>query len=542
MNSQKKPTGKGNREGRLVNFFTLVFVGFIAVLLTLTCSTGGYWIAPSSTATNPPELSFLLDTPILSFSTPEAEPEHTPFQDIEETPVSPNIPTATLPPVNTTPILYYVQAADTLPVVAVRFGVLPEEISSPDPIPETDLLTPNQLLIIPRRLANTTSSQHLLPDSEVVYSPSAIDFDVTAFVNQAGGYLSTYKDWFPSTKTTTGAEIVKRVALENSINPRLLLSLLEYQSHWVYGEPTNLAETDYPMGLVNLNRKGLYRQLVWAVNQLSIGYYSWREGRLTELTFADSGAQGFTARLAPDLNAGTVALQYFLARLYDGPRWVETLHLQEGLPGLHERMFGNPWERAQAVEPLYPPGLVQPPLSLPFQVDRLWSYTGGPHGAWEQDGSYAALDFAPGSSESGCVKSNAWVTASASGLVVRSGRGVVVLDLDGDGHEQTGWVLIYLHLSSEGRAPVGTWADADDALGHPSCEGGISTGTHVHYARKYNGEWIAADGPIPFVLSGWQAHAGPQAYKGSLTRDDQTIPANIYGSFTSRITRSENDP
>jgi len=29
-------------------------------------------------------------------------------------------------------------------------------------------------------------------------------------------------------------------------------------------------------------------------------------------------------------------------------------------------MFGNPWERAQTVEPLYPPGITQPPLILPL--------------------------------------------------------------------------------------------------------------------------------------------------------------------------------
>ena len=56
------------------------------------------------------------------------------------------------------PLLYYTQAGDTLPVVAVRFGVEESEITSPDPIPATALLKPNQLLIIPNRLANTTYS------------------------------------------------------------------------------------------------------------------------------------------------------------------------------------------------------------------------------------------------------------------------------------------------------------------------------------------------------------------------------------------------
>ena len=34
--------------------------------------------------------------------------------------------------------------------------------------------------------------------------------------------------------------------MENSTNPRLLLTLLEYQSQWVFGSPDNLAKTDYP--------------------------------------------------------------------------------------------------------------------------------------------------------------------------------------------------------------------------------------------------------------------------------------------------------
>jgi murein DD-endopeptidase MepM/ murein hydrolase activator NlpD len=127
-------------------------------------------------------------------------------------------------------------------------------------------------------------------------------------------------------------------------------------------------------------------------------------------------------------------------------------------------------------------------------------------------------------------------------LVVRKEKGVVVLDLDGDGNEQTGWVLLYLHLSNTGGVPVGKFVDQGDLLGNPSCEGGISTGTHLHIARKYNGEWIAADGAIPFILGGWQAHAGDEPYKGSLTRNEETIPANIYGTFETLIIRSPDDP
>jgi murein DD-endopeptidase MepM/ murein hydrolase activator NlpD len=313
---------------------------------------------------------------------------------------------------------------------------------------------------------------------------------------------------------------------------------LEYQSGWVFSQPDSSFVKEYPMGYENPSVKGLYKQLIWAVNQLSIGYYAYREGRLTEIEFKD----GSTIRLAPDLNAGTAALQYYFAQIYTRPEWEAALDPEVGFPALHARMFGDPWERARIVEPLFPPGLRQPALSLPFVRNWQWSYTGGPHGAWEHDGAYAAVDFAPGSTEGGCVESSTWVTASAPGLVVRTGNGLVVVDLDGDGREQTGWVMIYLHVSTNGKMPVGTWVDQDDVLGRPSCEGGVATGTHVHVARKYNGEWIPADGPLPFNLGGWIAHAGDAPYKGTLTRDGETVTACTCANAASVVVRTSDDP
>ena len=109
---------------------------------------------------------------------------------------STEVPTPPAVPVDTAPLLYYTQAGDTLPVIAIRFGVDIDDINSPDgSLPKTGLLTPNTLLIIPHMLVNTTSSTKIIPDSELVYSPSAVDFDVEAYVNEAGGYLSRYREW-----------------------------------------------------------------------------------------------------------------------------------------------------------------------------------------------------------------------------------------------------------------------------------------------------------------------------------------------------------
>ena len=460
-------------------------------------------------------------------------------------PTAPFAPSSTATPlaatpdvVNNPPILYFTQAGDTLPVVAAHFGVSPDDIQSPQPVNPKGLLPPNLLLIVPRALHNTTASTRLMPDSEVVYSPSAIGFDVATFAASYPGYLNTYTEYLKSTGQTRGVDIVARVALDNSINPRLLLALLEYQGHWLTQSAMDLSSEakTYPLGYHDARRKRLFHQLAWAVNQLSIGYYGWREGWLTEIVFAD----GVTARLAPDLNAGTVALQYLFAQLYPSTAWLQVMDPNQGFMALYRDLFGDPWARAHQVEPLYPPDLTQPPLTLPFAPGEPWSFTGGPHGAWEHDGARAALDFAP-TSAIDCHVSYAWVLASAPGLVVRSARGVVMLDLDGDGHEQTGWDLLYLHLADQGRVPAGTWVKAGDRLGHPSCEGGIATGAHVHIARKYNGEWIAADGPLPFVLSGWVVHAGARPYQGTLTKDGQTVIASPYGDPKSLIIRGEDE-
>jgi len=136
--------------------------------------------------------------------------------------------------------------------------------------------------------------------------------------------------------------------------------------------------------------------------------------------------------------------------------------------------------------------------------------------------------------------SGLWATASAPGLVVRSDSGVVMLDLDGDGDEQTGWNLLYLHMSDEGRVARGAWVKTGSHIGHPSCEDGRATGRHLHFARKYNGEWIIADSALPFVLSGWTVHAGAVyagASQGTLTRGDGLVTADPYGQSWSVIIR-----
>ncbi len=438
------------------------------------------------------------------------------------------------------PILYYVQSGDTLDALAARFGVDKKEITSPKVFPETGLIDPGTLLIVPRKIeAETTPNVQVLPDVEIVFSAAAADFNIAQFIAGAGGHLSQYREYLGSSGWTTGSQAISRLAYENSISPRVLLALLEYESRWVYGAPTTTQSEEYPMGFQSLKYKGLFMQMVWTVNQVYEGYYGWRAGTLTELTFPD----GERLRLHPELNAGTVAIQYFFSRLHNRDEWEQIVDPNSGnsFSRLYDQMFGDPWARAQAVDPIFPPGLAQPKMILPFEVNREWHLISGPHGAWEKDGPLAAIDLAPSNDKGGCSPTPNWALSAAPGLVVRSGAGIVIVDLDGDGLEQTGWDLLYLHIATEGRVAAGTWVKADDRIGHPSCEGGQSNGTHVHFARKYNGEWILADGPIPMLLGGWTVHAGAQPYEGTMTRGGRIVTADPFGQAWSIIVRLPED-
>jgi LysM repeat protein len=481
---------------------------------------------PVPTVTQAPSSSQVSSTPDLSPYT---------FLGLQTATPGPALPDVWLTPdseIDLPPVTYWTQPGDTLYALAVRFGVSPDQIGPAQPA--SVLLLPGQQLTIPNLLGDPPYPSALLPDSTVIYSPEAAGFSIDAYISQMGGYLSTYREEVESDEWLSGSEIVRRVALETSVNPKVLLAFLEFRSGWVRGQPADPSQVDYPIGFCVPGYQGLYLELSLAAKHLNIGYYGWREGTLTELVFPDYSR----VRISPGLNAGSVAMQTLTSKFYrQQGDWLEALHGSQSLLALYGQMFGNPWLSATRVEPLFPPGLVQPTLELPFAAGALWSLTAGPHLAWNTGTPRGALDFAPITGELPCTVSNAWVTAPAPGLVVRSERGVVALDLDGDGLEQTGWVLVFMHVAEQDRVAPGTWVETNAPLGHPSCEGGQATGTHVHLARKYNGEWLAAGGPLPMVLSGWVAHAGEKPYDGTLEKDGKIVSARPDGSSGSTIIR-----
>jgi len=424
---------------------------------------------------------------------------------------------------------YIAQSGDTLPALAARFNTTVEEIMAANPIIPVDATTmpPGLPMKIPiYYLPLWGTAYQSIPDNAFVNGPAQIGFSTSAFVSSTSGWLKNYRV-YAGEKMRTGAEAVDYVATNYSVSPQLLLALLEYETGAI--TQPDFPTGKYMFGFRRVNYETPYLQLIIAANTLNNGYYSWRAGKLLEIELPDDTL----IRPDPWQNAGSVALQYYFSRLYSGEKYYASIG-PEGLARVYRTLFGNPWANPAIV---LPGSLQQPALRFPFRADRIWAYTGGPHTGWGTGEPFSAIDFAPASDTTGCytVESDAYATAMADGLVLRSDIDGTVLDLDKDGDERTGWVLYYLHLGTHGRVPLGREVKAGEPIGYPSCEGGHVTGTHVHIARKYNGEWILADGPLAFNLEGWVAHNGSRVYKGTLTRGAATIIACECSDYLSQV-------
>lgn len=425
---------------------------------------------------------------------------------------------------------YVVQGGDTLFGIAAANGVSLETLLSVNDLPNPDTLFVGQVIRLPDPPREEGSAFKIVPDSRLVRGPGSARFDVADFVSQQPGFFRQLTDEIDNTPYT-GAQIVLRVALEYSVDARLLLALIELRSKLLTNPAPSDAQKESPLGAPpyanGIKREGLYLQLAWAADQLNYGYYGWNMRGLNSLEFED----GTRILFARSLNAGTVGVQYMLSQNATYGRWQRDVG-EDGLYRIYAHYFGDPF--LGAVEPLVPNDLQQPELTFPFPQGQVWYFTGGPHGGYGSGSAWAAVDFAPPDDlttvTSACYISENFATAVAPGVIARIAEGTVILDLDGDGDETTGWTILYLHMASRNRIQEGTVVQVGDRIGRPSCEGGFSNGTHMHIARRYNGEWIpvscdecAADAQRPsLVMSGWTFYGLPgQEYQGGLVRQGE---------------------
>src|SRR4051794_26688491 len=78
-------------------------------------------------------------------------------------------------------------------------------------------------------MAATTPNYAIIPDSELVNSPSARSFDGTKLILSSPGLIRDYSETV-SRRKMSSTESLAFVSTNMSVHPRLLLALLEYKS------------------------------------------------------------------------------------------------------------------------------------------------------------------------------------------------------------------------------------------------------------------------------------------------------------------------
>ncbi|MFH2129134.1 MAG: hypothetical protein ABIK68_02070, partial [bacterium] len=136
----------------------------------------------------PPTLILVL---LLSACSPAWVSQPKPLSTASAFPALPTVTLYTPPPGY---VEYVAQSGDSLPVVAIHFGVKPDQILSNEPISQQGLINPGQKLFLPPFSGSTTAGEIIIPDSEVVFSPLATDFDINKFVDSFDGKLKKYTD------------------------------------------------------------------------------------------------------------------------------------------------------------------------------------------------------------------------------------------------------------------------------------------------------------------------------------------------------------
>lgn len=441
--------------------------------------------------------------------------------------------------------VHTVNAGETLFAIAEQYETTVDTLVELNQLENPDLLFVGQQLRVPGGPTLITPSVQLLPVGSLVRGPAS--------PRQSAGLTARFSGYFAGLtepvedRTATGdrvmhslsaAQIIDRVAVENSVDPRVLLATLEYRAGWItQSNPANVREplVDIEDSLP-VNRTGLYRQVSWLANELNRGYYQHKYGDLTILELDG----GIRLQIDPSLNSETVAILRALSLGRTAADWLADVSLS-GWYATYIQLFGEPQSIDDAL-------WIQPVrLALPFTRGETWLFTGGPHGGWGSGSAWSALDFAPPdeSNDDLCYISEFPARASADGVIAYRDTGTLILDLDGDGDERTGWTLFYLHLTTDSMPPLGTRVTAGDPLGFPSCEGGVSTATHLHIARRYNGEWIPADcsacaggSAFSFTLGGWESVGlAGQEYQGRLVRGvDERVAEQTRTDPINRVT------
>lgn len=294
------------------------------------------------------------------------------------------------------------------------------------------------------------------------------------------------------------AEAISHWAGYTTISPRVLLALIEQESGLLTSTKASATAMSDPFGRLS-DKSSFAEQVQDVADRLAtrvyageaaagIGEFSGKRdaGEPLDFLFAPADAQ----KAAPEAEEFALVYRQLFEREYH-------------VPAAQDEKSDVPAKQA-------PNGLLQ----FPFPLGQSW-HIGGAH-TNSGSGSYplSSLDMGRGGGW-GSNQSGVWVAASAGGQFKRhSSCFAEIVHADG-------WSTTYYHLmniqygTGQSVSKNTRFANPANTYAQALCNGGGSTGPHLHWSLKRNGSWYHLNGSY---LSGWRITATGNSYDTNCNR------------------------
>lgn len=334
--------------------------------------------------------------------------------------------------------------------------------------------------------SGTLTKQQMIYDYDEMFN-----FDIEAYLQKNAPHLMPQ------------AEVISHYAGYSSISPKLLIALIEQQSGLLSKhDKSKLAR---PFGVLS-SKYGFKEQVSDISERLAIAFY---DGH----SFAQTGVNE-----KHTTNADAVkALNAILAPKFEQEDQVLAKALQQrtekavsAVNSTYHKLFGQDDNQAGdfRAESTSTQASIDNYFQLPYRVGRTWTY-GGSH-TNTGSGSYpqSSLDLNNGGYW-GDNLSNLWIASAAPGRVkVHSSCFVEV-------YHDNNWSTTYYHVDNI-QYNTNSQIDRNVAIANYAsnksqalCNGGQSTGPHVHFSLKRNAEHYHLNG---IKLSGYEVNTGRDSY------------------------------
>ncbi len=298
------------------------------------------------------------------------------------------------------------------------------------------------------------------------------------------------------------SEVILGQSLYYSINPKVVLALLESQGRLLSTERPSPEQLDWAIGFrgEDEKRKGLTAQIRWAVRQMQYGRREFAE--YVPLTYADKS----TASPPPGMEFS----QYVIARVLAPTTSPEKLpERMQAFLDTYTQLFGDPRTPPTDLPLPSKPFLVRPTTrtvqvtsffdhDTPFlsKNGSIFTYWGRSETTLSYDG-HDGWDYAVGAPEP--------ALAAADGEVVFAGNAddncattAVVID------HGNGYRTLYWHLSAT-RVQIGQRVTAGEIVGITGASG-CAYGEHLHFGVQYLGRNTDPYGYCGMTPDLWAQH------------------------------------